>query len=203
MTLPALFNVGWAAVQISHMSIVNSLSNSNQKRDKLSNNRNGFTYAANITVLVCALIFFLTVNDKINQFRYLCFLCLAIGTFTSLFYMININEVKLSADAQHFDREYKKATLGEAAADSVLKNRSDSKKKSKDWKAWLKEATFYIHGLVYMLVRIAVNVTMTIQPFYLNLVTGFLATDENPTPIELATVPLLSYIFSMFFSLFI
>ena len=85
----------------------------------------------------------------------------------------------------------------------MIKNKSDSKKRSKDWKAWLKEATFYIHGLVYMLVRIAVNVTMTIQPFYLNLVTGFLATDENPTPIELATVPLLSYIFSMIFSLFI
>ena len=28
------------------------------------------------------------------------------------------------------------------------------------WSGWLKEGSFYIHGLVYMLVRIAVNVTM-------------------------------------------
>lgn len=32
----------------------------------------------------------------------------------------------------------------------------------KDWKAWLKEGNFYIHGIVYMVVRIAVNVTMTV-----------------------------------------
>ena len=46
ITLPALFNVGWAAVQISHMAIVNSLSLSNRRRDRLSNNRNGFTFGA-------------------------------------------------------------------------------------------------------------------------------------------------------------
>ena len=27
---------------------------------------------------------------------------------------------------------------------------------------WLKEGTFYVHGMVYMVVRIAVNVTMTV-----------------------------------------
>jgi len=27
---------------------------------------------------------------------------------------------------------------------------------------WLKEGTFYVHGFVYMMVRIAVNVTMTV-----------------------------------------
>ena len=30
----------------------------------------------------------------------------------------------------------------------------------KDWKGWLSEGQFYIYGMVYMLVRIAVNVTM-------------------------------------------
>jgi hypothetical protein len=30
------------------------------------------------------------------------------------------------------------------------------------WKDWLSEGSFYIHGIVYMLVRIAVNVTMVI-----------------------------------------
>lgn len=63
ITLPALFNVGWASVQISHMSIVNQLSTSNRRRDKMSNNRNGFTYAANITVLTFALIMFTTVTE--------------------------------------------------------------------------------------------------------------------------------------------
>lgn len=61
--LPALFNIGWASVQIATMSIVNQLTYSNRQRDKLSNNRNGFTYAANITVLAVALLLFLTMKD--------------------------------------------------------------------------------------------------------------------------------------------
>jgi Na+/melibiose symporter-like transporter len=65
-TLPALFNVGWASVQISHMSIVNSLSASNRKRDMLANNRNGFTFGANITVLSFALILFHYCDSAIN-----------------------------------------------------------------------------------------------------------------------------------------
>jgi hypothetical protein len=35
-------------------------------------------------------------------------------------------------------------------------------KGGRDFKAWLKEGNFYIHGMVYMLVRVAVNVTMTV-----------------------------------------
>jgi hypothetical protein len=53
-----------------------------------------------------------------------------------------------------------------------------------------------------MMVRIAVNVTMTMLPFYLDEVTEFTATAEDPTPAELATVPLLSYIIRIVFSLY-
>lgn len=66
ITLPALFNIGWASVQISNMSIVNTISKSNRMRDKLSNNRNGFTSTANITVLGLATILFLEVDDRIQ-----------------------------------------------------------------------------------------------------------------------------------------
>lgn len=72
----------------------------------------------------------------------------------------------------------------------------------KTWKDWLKEGTFYVHGIVYMLVRIAVNVTMSVQPFYLILVTGFVKSEDNPTPLAIALAPLLSYTASLLFSLF-
>lgn len=55
--------------------------------------------------------------------------------------------------------------------------------------------------MVYMLVRIAVNVTMSVQPFYLIHVTGFVTTEDNPTPIAIALTPLVSYITSLIFSL--
>ena len=71
------------------------------------------------------------------------------------------------------------------------------------WYDWLKQGQFYLYGMVYMLVRVAVNVTMSVQPFYLIIVTGFEKTHSNPTPIELALVPLCSYIASTLFSLFL
>ena len=63
---PAIFNVGWAAVQISHLAIVNSLSYSQQKRDQMVVYRNGFTYAANILVLALALCVFATISCQID-----------------------------------------------------------------------------------------------------------------------------------------
>ena len=67
---------------------------------------------------------------------------------------------------------------------------------------WVRDPNFYVHGLVYMLVRIAINVTMTMQPFYLDKVTGYSPSDDQPTPIQLALVPLASYLASLIFSLF-
>ncbi len=95
------------------MAIVNNLSASNQKRDKLINNRNGFTYAANITILGFALILFNVVDDKTNQFRYLCFIALFIGSFSSIFYILNINEVRLTREAKEYNAIYLRDVLGE------------------------------------------------------------------------------------------
>ena len=103
-TLPALFNVGWAAVQISHMAIVNSLSTSIERRDVLVNYRNGFTYGANIVVLFSALIVFLYFDDKILQFRILGFLCIGLGLLTSIYYIFTIQEVKLTEEAKKYEQ---------------------------------------------------------------------------------------------------
>jgi hypothetical protein len=43
----------------------------------------------------------------------------------------------------------------------------EEEEKSKTWKDWLKEPVFYVFGAVYMMSRVAINVTMTMQPFYL------------------------------------
>lgn len=65
------------------------------------------------------------------------------------------------------------------------------------------EGTFYVHGMVYMLVRISINVTMTMQPFYLQIVTKYKGDDSTPTPPPLAIVPLISYLFQLCFSIFL
>jgi Na+/melibiose symporter-like transporter len=63
LTMPAIFNVGWASVQIAHLSIVNSLTYGQRRRDKLINYRNGFTYIANVMVLSLASVLFLVVSS--------------------------------------------------------------------------------------------------------------------------------------------
>jgi len=100
--------------------------------------------------------------------------------------------------ALELDAEYKGVSI-----DDVLDtNGKKGGHKVKTIGDWVRDPNFYVHGLVYMLVRIAINVTMTMQPFYLDKVTGFHPSDDVPTPVELAEVPVLSYIASLIFSLF-
>ena len=62
--LPAVFNVGWAFVQISNMALVNSITFSTQRRDRLISLRNGFTFVANLSVLTIALILFAVIKEQ-------------------------------------------------------------------------------------------------------------------------------------------
>ena len=180
------------------MSVVNQLSASNSRRDMMVNSRNGFTYAANIVILGLAFILFQFLHDRVLQFKILCLTCLGLGGISSLFFMCTINEVKLTESANILDTEYKRMTMGEQAALENEKKRGQGKKNTD----WLKEPTFYIFGVVYASVRIAVCVTMTCLSFYLGEVTGFRGTEDNPTPTALALVPLFSYLISLIFSLF-
>lgn len=66
ITCAGVFNMGWSSVQISHLSVVNQLSMSNQQRDMLTNNRNGSNYAANIAILACAFAVFYFENEEIT-----------------------------------------------------------------------------------------------------------------------------------------
>lgn len=107
LTMPAIFNLGWASVQISNMAIVNSLTCSNRRRDKLANNRNGLTAGANICILTFALISFVFIDNKANQFRLMAGVALAVGCSASLFYICTIKEVKMERAALILDKKYK------------------------------------------------------------------------------------------------
>ena len=52
---------------------------------------------------------------------------------------------------------------------------------------------FYSNGVIYMLVRIQVNVSMTILPFYLEMVPFKCEQECSHTSSSLALVPLISY----------
>ena len=91
------------------MAIVNNITASNRRRDRLSNSRNGFTAGANVIVLTIALILFATMTDAIVEYRVLCAVALGIGACASAFYMFTIREVPLTEDCDKYDKLYKGA----------------------------------------------------------------------------------------------
>ena len=147
----------------------------------------------------------------------MCIISISLGFLTSLFYIIVIDEVKLTRESYEYDMQYKKVMFGqnieeekdeEPEENEITERKSSSFNKrqnklqiGKSVCQWLMEATFYIHAIVYTCARLAINTTMTLQPFYLTVVLGFVGEDETKTPIEIALVPLCSYISSFIFSL--
>lgn len=119
---------------------------------------------------------------------------------------MGIQETRLTDDAQYYDNIYKRKNQSIHSADNLVtdsddnagQNKKDNVRASlsqnvKDWKGWLKECNFYIHGGVYMFARLAMNLTMTAIPFYLKYVLKYNNGDEGDTPIQIALVPLCSY----------
>jgi len=89
------------------MSIVNSLTYSITKRDRMVTNRNALTYAANITVLSLSLVLFLLIPNGTTCFTVLCLICLSVGTITTFFYTIQINEKYLVREASRLEQIYR------------------------------------------------------------------------------------------------
>jgi Na+/melibiose symporter-like transporter len=139
LTLPAVFNIGWAAVQISTMSAVVSLTMSNGRRDRLVSLRNGFTYFANLFTLIVAIIFIVTIDDSITIFRLLAGTLTFIGIFLSIFYIAAIPEVRLTKEAIAYDKAYKKINGGKVDVEIEEKTDSfsSSSQKVNTWKDWL------------------------------------------------------------------
>lgn len=79
-----------------------------------------------------------------------------------------------------------------------------AKKKGKAAGDWLKDGSFYLHGGIYMFVRLAMNLAMTVIPFYLTVVLGVdEPSPEGGSPLIVAMVPLVSFLASAIFSIFL
>jgi len=87
---------------------------------------------------------------------------LLFGSSTSSFFICTIREPRLTTMATKLEREYKIKTMGEEALAIEDAAKAKDNVGGKSAGDWLKEGTFYVHGIVYMVVRIAVNVTMTV-----------------------------------------
>lgn len=107
ITFPSLFNIGWAAMQVSHMALVPSLTMSRVRRDILNNLRTTFTFVANLWVLLFAFFLFAVVKSPTLKFQILAQGTLLLGAASSIFFMCVIHEKQLTRACRKLSREYK------------------------------------------------------------------------------------------------
>ena len=146
------------------------------------------------------MLLFIVLDQPILQFRILGSVIVAIGLISTIFYIITIREPYLVKEAKKLQKEFKMQQKALYQAEEAEKERVKSMSMAvKQWYTWFKEGQFYVYGFVYTLVRMAVNVVMTVQSFYLIIVLGFQRNERFPSPLAVALTPLFSYILSILF----
>ncbi|XP_021626373.1 major facilitator superfamily domain-containing protein 12 isoform X2 [Manihot esculenta] len=145
----AIFNVGWAATQVSHMSMVNCISLNSTSRVVMASCRNAFTMVANLSLYAVALIVFniseaKTHADIENQYRWIAYLSIFIGCcFVGLFHLgTKEPRLKISVHGDCYSRI--------------------------SWTYWFKKILYYQVGLVYLLTRLVQNVSQVPAIIYIS-----------------------------------
>ncbi|XP_061458116.1 major facilitator superfamily domain-containing protein 12 isoform X2 [Rhineura floridana] len=188
----AIFQFGWAATQISHLSLIPELVTSDHDKVELTAFRYAFTVMANITVYGVAwlLLHFqggcpgpqehtqhLGRHD-IPVFRNLSLIVVGVGAITSLLFHLGTKE-KSRPLARLPDPEEHTPLLP-----------PDQKSPVRPlllWKNWLLEPAFYQVAMLYMATRLIVNLSQTYIAMYL--------TNSLLLPKKfIATIPLVMYI---------
>ncbi|CAL4144198.1 unnamed protein product, partial [Meganyctiphanes norvegica] len=173
-----IFQFGWAATQISHLSLIPSITQDVNDRTVLNAIRYAFTVASNITVY---LITWLTLgfggdrgdapvgpNDAAS-FRLIMFIVVGIGfIFAALFHFL-VKEVNVVS--------YTNSPNSENCVSH----------KQMCWRDWFKEPQFYQVAVLYMTTRLFCNLTQAYVPIYLQ--------DSLHLPGEsVAYIPLVMYV---------
>lgn len=193
-----IFQFGWAATQISHLSLIPELVTCEHAKVELTAYRYAFTVIANITVYAVAYLLFHVQAEgddalgpvDIPVFRNLSLIVLGIGTLFSLIFHLGITERRPGAEGEAEGQE------GEEEAERrPLLPRPETSSGLLQWKCWLRQPSFYQVAVLYMSTRLIVNLSQTYIAMYLT------NTLELPKKF-IATIPLVMYL-SGFLSSFI
>ena len=90
------FNIGWACMQIAHMSLIPQLSIHRNRKNILIGLRTAWTYISNFLVLAVAFLLFTLVDQPRDQFLILSAFVVGLGLLLNIFFIFGVNEVKLS-----------------------------------------------------------------------------------------------------------
>ncbi|KAJ8736473.1 hypothetical protein PYW08_007129 [Mythimna loreyi] len=171
-----IFQIGWAAVQISHLSLIPELSEDDHTRTHLTAIRYGFTVFSNLFVYVITwIILHLTGECDKHQvgptdawkFRHVVYIVLGLGIIASVIFHISVTE-------KNNYRHEQLLAQGESGAHYD----------------YLRKPLMYQVAGIYMCTRLVVNISQVLIPLYLHRTLGLAAR-------ALAVVPLALYLGSL------
>ncbi|CAM8966754.1 unnamed protein product [Rhodiola kirilowii] len=171
----AIFNVGWAATQVSHMSMVNCITLNSTSRVVLASCRNAFTMVANLSLYGIAFLVFnfsraSSPADIESQYRWIAYLSIFIGCCFVAVFHFGTREPRLTMDFEGKTRE------------RIL------------WSHWFKKILYYQVAMVYMLTRLVTNVSQAFLAFYV-------VNDLQMSQSSKALVPAIIYVCSFIVSI--
>ncbi|KAF5899544.1 major facilitator superfamily domain-containing protein 12-like isoform X2, partial [Clarias magur] len=190
-----IFQFGWAATQISHLSLIPELVTTESAKVELTAYRYAFTVIANITVYAVAWLLFRfqsnedpSLTDNLGPvdipiFRNLSLIVWAIGMFFSLLFHLGTRETRRGESE---DEDQGDGGDGERTP-LLTRSALDSPSVALQWKHWLKEPSFYQVAVLYMCTRLIVNLSQTYISMYL---TNTLMLPKK----YIATIPLVMYV---------
>ncbi|EGW03121.1 Uncharacterized MFS-type transporter C19orf28-like [Cricetulus griseus] len=185
-----IFQFGWAATQIAHLSLIPELVTSDHEKVELTALRYAFTVVANITVYGAAWLLLhlqgsshagqdISVGDQLGVqdvpvFRNLALMVVGVGAIFSLLFHLGTKEGRRPCPREMEPDEH--SPLVAPTARPLLL-----------WKHWLREPAFYQVGMLYMTTRLIVNLSQTYIAMYL---TYSLSLPKK----FIATIPLVMYL---------
>ncbi|XP_021722512.1 major facilitator superfamily domain-containing protein 12-like [Chenopodium quinoa] len=171
----AIFNIGWAATQVSHMSMVNCMTLNPTSRVVLASCRNAFTMIANLSLYAVAFVVFglgkSRTHDEIeSQYRWIAYSSIFIGCCFVCIFLVGTKEPRL-----------KDGFPGKVYA-------------RVEWTYWFHKVLYYQVALVYVLTRLVTNVSQSFLAFYV-------INDLQMAQSSKALVPAIIYICSFIISI--
>ncbi|XP_068212734.1 major facilitator superfamily domain-containing protein 12-like isoform X1 [Palaemon carinicauda] len=188
-----IFQFGWASSQISHLSLIPSITQDPHDRTELNAIRYGFTVMSNIAVyLITWLVLGLGTSDPdsglgpddTGKFRVIVFTVLAIGTLFAIMFHVLVKEensppfVEMPDEEPNSQKDEEPGSQKEEDPDvadcslppTTLPEVACTNKPRRVRMSstdWLKNAQFYQVAVLYMGTRLFCNLTQAYVPIYL------------------------------------
>ncbi|KAI8438313.1 hypothetical protein MSG28_010883 [Choristoneura fumiferana] len=171
-----IFQIGWAAVQISHLSLIPELADNDHTRTHLTAVRYGFTVFSNLFVYIITWVVLHVTGECDKQqvgpgdawkFRHIVYIVMGVGLVASIVFHLSVRE-KNSYQCQEQLMEHGNQTHC----------------------SFFRRPIMYQVAGIYMSTRLVANVAQVLIPLYLHLTLGLAAR-------ALAVVPLAMYLGSL------